>query len=68
LGNSDAVAVARRLLAPLLLSVLAVSGCGERAEPLGDVPQPYPVTVDGAGEQPAVGDDPPSRIVAMDPG
>jgi iron complex transport system substrate-binding protein len=58
----------RRLLAPLVLAVLAVSGCGERAEPLGDVPQPYPVTVDGAGEQPTVVEDAPARIVALDPG
>lgn len=60
--------VSRGLLASLLLATLAVSGCGERAEPLGDVPQPYPVTVDGAGQQPTVVDELPARIVALDPG
>lgn len=58
-----------RLLAAALL-VLAVvgSGCGERSEPTGELPQTYPVTVRGAGDQPTVAERAPERIVALDPG
>lgn len=42
--------------------------CAERPEPLGDVPQRYPVTVAGAGERPTVVPALPARIVALDPG
>ncbi len=48
----------------LLLAV----GCGARSEPLGELEQPYPVTVQGAGEQPTVLQSRPERIVALDPG
>lgn len=43
-------------------------GCGERSEPLGEVVQPYPVTVQGGGDQPTVVEEPPRRIVALDAG
>ena len=56
----------------LSLTVLALlvgtSACGERSEPLGELEQPYPVTIQGAGEQPAVLQNQPQRIVALDPG
>ncbi len=56
----------------MILSLLAVAlvatACGERAEPLGELEQPYPVTVQGAGQEPAVVDSRPERIVALDPG
>jgi len=44
------------------------AGCGERAEPLGTLEQPYPVTVQGAGDQPTVLQGQAQRIVALDPG
>ncbi len=43
------------------------AGCGERTEPLGDLAVEYPVTVQGAGEAPAVLDRSPRRIVALAP-
>jgi iron complex transport system substrate-binding protein len=49
-------------------ALLSVTGCGERSEPLGELEQPYPVTVQGVGEQPAVLQGKPERIVALDPG
>ncbi|HET6657644.1 MAG TPA: ABC transporter substrate-binding protein [Gaiellaceae bacterium] len=52
----------------LLLAALAGAGCGERAEPLGTIAQPYPVTVQGAGDQPTVLRGRAERIVALDPG
>lgn len=52
----------------LAFAVLLATGCGERGEPLGDVAQPYPVTVEGAGEQATIVREPPARIVALDPG
>jgi ABC-type Fe3+-hydroxamate transport system substrate-binding protein len=51
-----------------LLVALASSGCGERAEPLGTLEQSYPVTVQGAGDQPTVLKGRAQRIVALDPG
>ncbi|MDQ3668741.1 MAG: ABC transporter substrate-binding protein [Actinomycetota bacterium] len=52
----------------VLLSVLliGVTGCGERAEPLGREVSPYPVSVRGAGDRPAVLNSRPERIVALD--
>jgi ABC-type Fe3+-hydroxamate transport system substrate-binding protein len=52
----------------LVLLVLVASACGERAEPTGELEQRYPVTVQGAGEQPTVTPERPERIVALDPG
>jgi ABC-type Fe3+-hydroxamate transport system substrate-binding protein len=59
-----------RFTAVAVLALLAVltAACGERAEPTGDLEQPYPVTVQGAGEQPTVAQARPERIVALDPG
>lgn len=51
-----------------LIALLGASACGERQEPLGDLEQPYPVTVQGVGDQPAVLRAKPERIVALDPG
>ncbi len=48
--------------------LLVAVGCGARSEPLGELEQPYPVTVQGAGEQPTVLQSRPERIVALDPG
>ena len=48
--------------------MLLATGCGERGEPFGDVAQPYPVTVEGAGDQATIVREPPARIVALDPG
>lgn len=47
---------------------LASAACGERAEPLGELQQTYPVTEPGAGDQPAVVKTRPERIVSLDPG
>ncbi|HSK16624.1 MAG TPA: ABC transporter substrate-binding protein [Gaiellaceae bacterium] len=58
----------RRLAATAALLVLGAVGCGERSEPLGELEQPYPVTVPGAGEQPVVIRERPERIVALDAG
>ena len=52
----------------LLLAALVGAGCGERAEPVGTLEQPYPVTVQGAGDQPTVLRGRAKRIVALDPG
>ncbi len=54
--------------AALLVSALVGAGCGERSEPLGELEQPYPVTVQGAGESPTNVSAPPERIVSLDSG
>jgi iron complex transport system substrate-binding protein len=59
---------ARLVILAVLTAVLGTAACGERAEPLGELEQPYPVTVQGIGEQPAVLRAKPERIVALDPG
>jgi ABC-type Fe3+-hydroxamate transport system substrate-binding protein len=62
--------VINRFTAFAVLTLLAVltAACGERAEPTGELEQPYPVTVQGAGERPTVAQARPERIVALDPG
>jgi iron complex transport system substrate-binding protein len=52
----------------LVAVALVGAGCGERSEPLGELPQAYPVRVDGAGDRETVLDARPERIVALDPG
>jgi iron complex transport system substrate-binding protein len=67
----DIYHVASRSL-PLIVALAAVTllatGCGERSEPTGDIPAPYPVTVQGAGEAPTALSAQPRRIVALDAG
>ena len=58
----------RTLALALLTAALSAAGCGERAEPIGELEQPYPVTAQGAGDQPAIAGERPERIVALDPG
>lgn len=60
--------VSTRVAATVAVLVLALAGCGERPEPLGELEQPYPVTVQGAGGQPTEIAARPERIVALDPG
>jgi iron complex transport system substrate-binding protein len=55
----------RRSSLVLVLVVLLGAGCGERAEPVGELAQPYPVRVRGAGDRATVLRDPPQRIVAV---
>ena len=52
----------------LVATAIASAGCGERSEPIGALPQAYPVTVRGAGDRPATLAARPQRIVALDPG
>ena len=64
-------AFALRICAPLvalLAAALLGAGCGQRAEPVGVLTQPYPVSVQGAGDRPTIIKSRPERIVALDPG
>ena len=56
-----------RICALLTLTLLA-TGCGERSEPVGALPQSYPVTVQGAGDRTTEMAKRPERIVALDAG
>lgn len=47
---------------------MGAAACGERDEPLGELAQPYPVTVRGGDEDSTVLGARPERIVAFDPG
>lgn len=59
----------RRLLPlALLIAALTSTGCGERGEPVGELPQAYPVTVRGAADRPTTLGSRPQRIVALDSG
>jgi len=60
----------RRLTLACALAVTTVlaGGCGERAEPVGELPAEYPVAVRGAGDRPTVATKAPERIVALDAG
>jgi iron complex transport system substrate-binding protein len=61
--------VRRRTVALALCALTsAAAGCGERTEPLGELPSSYPVTVAGAGDEPVVVEAAARRIVALDPG
>lgn len=55
------------LLAAVGAVALAASACGERSEPTGSSVSPYPVTVQGAGENPTTLDRQPGRIAPLDP-
>jgi iron complex transport system substrate-binding protein len=59
-------------LAAICTLLLAVSllgaACGERGEPVGALPQRYPVSVHGAGDRPTVLASRPQRIAVLDPG
>jgi iron complex transport system substrate-binding protein len=55
----------RRSSLAFVLVALVGAGCGERPEPVGELAQPYPVRVQGAGDRPAVLPDPPERVVAL---
>ncbi len=61
---------ARALSALVALAAAAavVAGCSERSEPTAELPPPYPVTVQGAGDAPLELSAPPQRIVALDAG
>jgi cobalamin transport system substrate-binding protein len=61
---------APRALAALVAAAaltVAVTACGERSEPLGASPSPYPVTVQGAGDRSTTMRQRPVRIAALDP-
>lgn len=61
--------MASRLFLPLLaIGALLFTACGERGEPVGELPQPYPVTVRGGGDRATTLERRPDRIVALDPG
>jgi iron complex transport system substrate-binding protein len=61
--------MALRIPLVLLAAVaLAAAGCSERSEPTGELTVQYPTTVQGAGEAPVALNEPPARIVALDPG
>jgi iron complex transport system substrate-binding protein len=62
------VSASRLLACPLLLAAFAGVACGERAEPVGALEEPYPVTVQGAGDQATVLKGRAQRIVALDAG
>jgi iron complex transport system substrate-binding protein len=52
----------------LLAAAVLGAACSERTEPVGALPQSYPVSVHGAGDRPTVVKTRPERIVALDPG
>lgn len=56
------------LVLACLLLLVGGTACGERAEPTGPLVQVYPVTVQGAGDKPAVVKAVPRRIVPLGAG
>jgi iron complex transport system substrate-binding protein len=56
------------LTVALVVAALVLSACGRREEPIGALPQRYPVTVQGAGEELTAVTARPERIVALDSG
>jgi iron complex transport system substrate-binding protein len=56
------------LASALVVTAVLAAGCGERAEPLGELRTEYPVEVRGAGDRPTVATKAPERIVALDAG
>jgi iron complex transport system substrate-binding protein len=56
-----------RPLSTLAVAALLVVGCGERSEPVGELPPEYPVTVRGGGDEPTTLPAQPDRIVALAP-
>jgi iron complex transport system substrate-binding protein len=58
----------RLLPLALVVAALPLAGCGERSEPLGELPQQYPVTVGGGGDRATTLESRPLRVVALDPG
>lgn len=52
----------------IVLVALALAACGARSEPTGELAPSYPVTVDGAGDEPTTLQSEPKRIVALDAG
>jgi iron complex transport system substrate-binding protein len=56
-----------RTLLALALTTLLVTGCGERSEPVGELPPEYPVTVRGGADEPTTLSAQPDRIVALAP-
>jgi iron complex transport system substrate-binding protein len=55
------------IVAATALGLLS-AGCGQRSEPTGELEQPYPITVQGAGDNPVALETRPRRIVALDAG
>jgi len=58
----------RPLTCALAATAALLVGCGERAEPVGELQAEYPVAVRGAGDRPTVATKAPERIVALDAG
>ena len=57
-----------RVALVLVAVTLLAAACGERGEPTGELPPPYPVTARGAGDTPVELAEQPQRIIALDPG
>ncbi|HEY7198160.1 MAG TPA: ABC transporter substrate-binding protein [Gaiellaceae bacterium] len=58
----------RWILLSATLAAFLTAGCGERSEPTGALPPQFPVTVQGDGDEAAVVQKEPARIVALAPG
>jgi iron complex transport system substrate-binding protein len=49
-------------------AALLLSGCGQRDEPTGPIAAPFPVTVEGVGDEATILEAAPDRVVALAPG